>query len=350
MMNKGNSIAAELLAVSASAYAACASDRFLEKHPDVKIQFGESAFGHWKDHFCQRIRELSAAMNEKQPALFLSRVRWSRGAFLAREVPENLLRESLVCLAEVLEEELPEVCCKAPTEYITAAVKSFELLEDKAAELDTNDPISKLAMQYLLQILEGNTAGAIELIIEAQDKGMSFENIYKVLITAQREIGRMWHEAEVNIAEEHIVTSTTERTMAVLTYKGERQTSNGLTVVAAAVAGNAHDIGVRVVSDFFELAGWRVVCLGADLPAIEIARAVSYFDASLLLLSAALSTQLKAVRQTVHAVRQLDTKCKIMVGGGALQDAPDIWRQLGADASASTPSDAVLTGLGLIEN
>ena len=167
-------------------------------------------------------------------------------------------------------------------------------------------------------------------------------------MTAQREVGRMWHQAEVNIAEEHVVTSTTERAMAVLAYKAEKQTSNGLTLVSAAVAGNAHDIGIRVVSDFFEFAGWRAVCLGADLPAIDIAQAVKFFDTSLVLLSAALSTQIKAVRETVQAVRELDSQCKIMVGGTALQDAPDIWRQLGADAYAWSPAEAVNTANQLI--
>jgi methanogenic corrinoid protein MtbC1 len=134
-----------------------------------------------------------------------------------------------------------------------------------------------------------------------------------------------------------------------ISVQGQKQTSNGLTVVSAAVAGNAHDIGVRIVSDFFEFTGWRAVCLGADLPAIEIAHSVKFFDSSLVLLSAALSTQLKAIRETVQAVRELDPNCKIIVGGTALADTPDIWRQLGADAYASTPTEAVLTGARLIK-
>ena len=347
-MNDGESMAAKLLAVSAPAYAAYASNRLLEKLPEAETQFGGSAFGHWKDHFSQRISELSVAMAEKEPALFLSRVRWSRAAFQAREVPENLLRESLVCLDEVLEEELPEACCQAPKKYISAALNSFEELEKRTAELDSKDPASKLAMQYLLQVLEGNSGNAIKLVIDAHDQGLSLEKTYAVLMSAQREISRMWHEAEINIAEEHVVTSTTERAMAVLAYKAEKHASNGLTLVSAAVAGNAHDIGIRVVSDFFEFAGWRAVCLGADLPPIDIAQAAKFFDASLVLLSAALSTQLKAIRETVQAVRESNTQCKIMVGGTALQDAPDIWRQLGADAYASSPAQAVITATQLI--
>lgn len=349
MINQGDSMAAELLGVSASGYAAYASNRLLEKMPEAKSQFGDSAFAHWKDHYCQRINELSVAMAEKEPALFLSRVRWARAAFHARDVPEHLLRESLICLAEVLDEELPEAYRQFPTKYLSAAVKSFEEVENKATALDSKDPASNLAMQYLLQALEGNSRGAIKLVIDAHENGLLLENTYQVLMTAQREIGRMWHQAEVSIAEEHIVTSTTERAMAVLAYSTKKQSSNGQTVVSAAVAGNAHDIGVRIVSDFFEFAGWNAVCLGGDLPAINIAQSVKFFDSSLLLLSAALSTQLKALRETVYAVRELEPNCKIIVGGSALEDTPDIWRQLGADGYASSPAEAVLTGSRLIK-
>lgn len=348
MANNGNSMAAELLAVSASAYASCASHRMLKKRPEVEQQFGTSAFDYWKDHFGQRIRELSAALAEQQPAMFLSRVRWSRTAFLAREVPESLLHESLICLAEILDEELPATCRHAPQEYIAAAVNSFETSAPAPKELGPQDPDSKLAMQYLLQILEGNCDAAIRLIIDAHDQGMTLEATYQVLVIAQREIGRMWHEAEVNIAEEHLVTSTTLRAMSVLAYEAERQPFNGKTVVAAAVAGNVHDMGIRVVTDFFSFAGWRAVCLGGDLPSAEIARAVSCFDASLVLLSAAMTTQLKSVRQTIQAIREINKECKIMIGGSALQDTPEIWQQLGADAYTSTPAEAVKTGMELL--
>ncbi|NIM61512.1 MAG: cobalamin B12-binding domain protein, partial [Acidobacteria bacterium] len=56
----------------------------------------------------------------------------------------------------------------------------------------------------------------------------------------------------------------------------------------ACVAGNVHDIGVRATSDFFEMAGWRAINLGADVPHDEIARSVQFFDADVVVLAAAL--------------------------------------------------------------
>jgi 5-methyltetrahydrofolate--homocysteine methyltransferase len=89
--------------------------------------------------------------------------------------------------------------------------------------------------------------------------------------------------------------------------------------------------------------------LGGDLPSTDFAAAVKYFHASLVLLSAALTTQLKAVRETIQAVRDIKADCKIMVGGTALEDNPNIWRQLGADAYASTPAEAVKIAARLVK-
>jgi methanogenic corrinoid protein MtbC1 len=204
-------------------------------------------------------------------------------------------------------------------------------------------------MRYLLKILEGDCGAAIKMILDEREHGLSLEESYQTLILAQCEVGKMWHQAEVSIAEEHLVTSTTKRAMAILAHLAVKQGSNGLTLVSAAVHDNAHDIGIRVVSDFFEFAGWRVVCLGSNLPANEVVGAVNSFDASLVLLSATMSIHLKAVRQAIDEIRTASDTCRIMVGGPAFRDAPDLWRQLGADAYAATPAEAVTIASQLME-
>ncbi len=349
MTNDDSSMAAELLAVSTAAYAAYSSNRLLEKVPEAKLKLGDNAFRHWKEHFTERIRELSAALSENQPVLFTSRVIWSREAFAARALPETLLSDSLQCLDEVLREELPAFCAQTPADFIAAALSSLEQSVTESSTEVVTDAIPKLGLQYLKMVLEGDAGKAVQLMIDKRDQGIALPEIYRALSVAQFEVGRMWHHAAINIAEEHLVTFTTERAMAVLAFQAEKKESNGLTVVSAAVANNAHDIGIRVVSDFFEFGGWRAVCLGGDLPAKDIASAVKWMDASLVLLSASLSTQLTEVREAIRFVREIESDCKIMVGGSAFSDAPDMWEQMGADGYAASPSKAVELGNRLVQ-
>ena len=342
-MSQNDSMAARLLATSASAYAAYASNRLLEAHPEVKTQFGESAFQNWREHFEQRIVELAAAVKENEPKLFSTQLAWSKTAFEARDVADKMLVDSLDCLQSTLEEELPEFCRGAVAPYFEAARNSFQKSTERS-ELDFADPIEKLAGTYMVLALEGNTRDAIQAIVSARNSGLSLQDTYRALQIAQREVGMMWHRAEINVAEEHLVTFTTQRVMSILVFHEEKASPNGRTVLSAAVAGNTHDMGVRCLSDFFEVDGWRAICLGSDAPPIDIAQAVECFDVSLLLLSAAISTQINSVRTTIQSVRQLDTECKIMVGGNAFLDTPEIWKQLGADGYALTPEQALSLG------
>ena len=68
----------------------------------------------------------------------------------------------------------------------------------------------------------------------------------------------MWLANEINVAEEHFASHTTKMVMAQLLPHATIQPSNGKTMLAAAVAGNQHDIGLQAVADFFEMDGWGV--------------------------------------------------------------------------------------------
>jgi len=339
--------AARLLEASASAYAAYAANLLLERRPEIEERFEAGGFHSWKAHLTQRVLELAAAVAEGEPALFVSRIGWSRKAFLARDVPEEDLRASLECLGDVLREELPAPARRVPCDFVDRGLEVFSQRVTSLGEgLNPDNPQERLALAYLRAALEGETRQAIHLVIDAVDDGLGIAEAYlDVLLPAQREIGRLWHLAEAGVAEEHAVTATTGRAMSILCHRAAARSSNGKTVISAAVAGNGHDVGVRVVSDFFEMAGWRCVCLGADVPPADVASAVGFFEASLVMLSAVLSTQLKAARATIEAVRGLEGRdVKVMVGGMAFADAPDLWRRLGADGYAATATEAVAVG------
>jgi methanogenic corrinoid protein MtbC1 len=350
-MSQADTFTADLLEISASGYAALATERLLAAHPEVAARFGADATGAWKSALAQRIVELATALRLGESALFRARVNWARRAFAAREVPEADLGASLEALAAVLAEELPEPARPGVAALLADAVALLETpTEDSDAYLDPATREGRLALEYLAAVLEGDSRKGTELLLDAVNAGMPVRQAYlEVLVPAQREVGRLWHAGELGIVEEHVVTYTTERLMTLLAHRAERAAPNGHTVVCAAVAGNAHDIAVRVLADFFDIAGWRAVHLGASVPAAELASAVQYFDADLVVVSAALSVQLPKVANTIAALRRIeDRPVRIMVGGLAFSEAPDLWRKLGADGYATDAESAVARGNELV--
>jgi methanogenic corrinoid protein MtbC1 len=341
--------AATLLEKGAAAYGAYAANALLERQPATSERFTPESFADWKSHLSMRVLELSVAVETHSAELFAAAVDWTRQSFQARNVPEEDLEASLVCLREVLLAELPESATGAVGQCFERALQRFKRPVPPVERLDPSHPRSRLALTYLEACLTGDRRRAIRIILDAVDSGLDVQDAYlDVLVPAQREVGEMWHAAKMGIHEEHVVTAITQSVMALLAERGRRSEVNGKTVLLASVASNAHDLGPRVLTDLFEIAGWRAIGLGPSIPAADLAQAVSHFQADLVALSATLVTQLKNLRHAVETIRAHNADVKILVGGLALDAAPGIWEWVGADAHASGIDEAMKTANRLV--
>ncbi len=345
-MSEPNKHLAKLLEVSASGYAAYAAASLAETDSESFSAFGPLPQESWRAYLTSRVLELASAVRSGQPRLFTAHIEWCRALLDARDVPDNVLRGALESLQAVLLAELPSG--SELDRYFSQCLAVFDRPMDAPKSLlDISDPHGRLAAQYVLAVLEGNRRTAARIVLDATQNGLTVREAYlNVLIPAVQEIGRMWHHNEVTISEEHFVTTTTQLVMSQLWPQMECAAANGKTIVAAAVVGNRHEIGVRVVADFFEMAGWRVVYLGADLPSADLAQAVLDFEADVVVLGATLTTHLHSVTTSIDAIRRLASArpVKIIVGGSAFADSNDLAAQVGANALAKTPDEAVQLG------
>jgi len=349
-MNAQTGFAVELLKRSAGGYAGVAAAQLMEQEPTLREQGG--ALAAWKDHLAQRAIELAAAMAAEEPRLFVERVLWSRKTFAARDQEERLIQCSLQCLRDVLTESLPSAAKDSTCEYLDAAIAALDkpLQPIGPSELDPARPHDRLALQYLQMALEGNVRSAISAVRDAVADGLDVQSAYvSVLLPAQREIGRLWHANEITVAEEHLVSAATRQAMAVLLHTSEQQPDCGGTLVAACVPGNAHDIGIRAMADLFQLAGWRTIYLGADVPKKDLPATVEFFQADLMLLGSTLSTQIQPAADVIRAIRDsVERPVKVMVGGAAFDEAPELAQKVGADAYAEDAAVALKLGADML--
>ena len=342
-MARESSFVSSLVASGAKGYASAAAHRLLEEHPETGKHFARGAFNAWSRHLAQRSRELAAALQVEEPALFASEAAWSAASFDAAEIPIEDLRASLECLRQTLEEDLPEHVREIPRPFFEEALARLAQPSAVAPTLATDSEHSKLTLAYLDAALNGDRRRAIELLLSAVEDGLDVGDAYtKVLQEAQMQVGDLWHARQLAIAHEHAVSATTNIAMELLAHRtgGERE-ANGKTVVVAVVQGNAHEFGARVVSHFFEMEGWKAIHLGSELPPKEIATGVAVFEADLLALSITLSTQIRAAVDTIEAARAARPGLKVLVGGRAIAPAPNLWQKLGADGSANSPAEAL---------
>lgn len=179
---------------------------------------------------------------------------------------------------------------------------------------------SDLAARYVQAQLAGSRAGALAIVTEAIDAGLSVASVHlEIIQAAQYEIGRLWEANAISIAVEHQATAISQLALAHLYSHLPRPASNGKLVLLACVEGELHDMGSRIAADFLEMNGFDVRLLGANVPAPSLAERVEHYRPHLLALSATMTFHLPALEQAVEHVRNTNAGATlpILVGGRA---------------------------------
>ncbi|MFA6045778.1 MAG: cobalamin-dependent protein [Phycisphaerales bacterium] len=338
-------LAAEFLRSQNRELAEHATRLMLGRHPEIARRYSPTPHDVWRGSLASRVGELADALSLAAPKLFSSQVAWAKVAFVTRGVPVSDITHSLEAIREAATKLVPQDDLELVQDYIDQAIEALERAPDSPPpEMSLKSPQGQLAAQYLLTLLEGERHKACQMLVDAVPQ-LSLHEVYgQVIQPVMYELGRMWHLNEVSVAEEHFATAATLMAMSQMLTKLPRKPSKGKTLLAACVEGNAHEIGLRMVSDTFELEGWRVVHLGANVPSEDIPLAARDFQVDVVALSATLHSQLQAMMHAIELVRRTSPPgLKIMVGGVALNQ-PQTWRQVGADGYARSPQEALDLG------
>ena len=111
------------------------------------------------------------------------------------------------------------------------------------------------------------------------------------------------------------------------------------TIVIATVHGDIHDIGKNLVALMLKNYGFDVIDLGKDVPREEIIRVAKEKNASIIALSALMTTTMKEMKNVVDLAHKEGLDSKIIIGGAVVtQDYAD---EIGADGYSSDAADAV---------
>ena len=144
-----------------------------------------------------------------------------------------------------------------------------------------------------------------------------------------RRIGDDWHAGRSTIAHEHLASSTIYD-LVTEAMRSMARGSGDATVLVATPEGERHVIGAALVGAAAASDGWRVVYLGADLPASEIASATIATHARAVAMSIIYVHDRNRVLAELRSLRVLiPPTVAIIVGGGGARDLKDDLTALG---------------------
>jgi methanogenic corrinoid protein MtbC1 len=296
---------------------------------------------------------LAEAVAASDEGLFVSYVDWVQTLFAGLGFKEDVLVRTLTLTGEVLGGALSPEQHALVMPYIQAGLDRTRTPRSAPASyLQEGAPLSVLARSYLDALLQGQRQEASRLILKAAQGGSSIQDLYlHVFQPTQREIGRLWQTNRISVAQEHYCTAATQLVMSQLypyifsTARRDRH------LVATSVGGELHEIGVRMVADFFEMEGWDSYYLGANTPAESVLQAMVERKADVLAVSATMTFHVSEVRDLIARVRGVKAvqETLILVGGYPFLLSPQLWRQVGADGFAQDAREAVQVANRLID-
>jgi MerR family transcriptional regulator, light-induced transcriptional regulator len=205
--------------------------------------------------------------------------------------------------------------------------------------------VDEVRRRYLAAVLGGRRRDAFALVDAAVDEGLGIRELYHdVFPPVLREIGRLWQENEITVADEHLATAITQAAMARLydrLFVHDRPGARPL-LIAACASAERHELGLRMICDVLEMEGWDTLFLGASVPVEDLVSMVVERRPAVVALSAAITPHLVRVREAIGAIRQAVPAGGpvIAVGGRAFADDPGLCERLGADLTASDAMEA----------
>lgn len=197
--------------------------------------------------------------------------------------------------------------------------------------------------QIFIDVLKGNKRSILSDVHTALDSGTDPQSIIdNDLIGAINEVGKLFEKKKYFLPQLISSAETMEMAIGVISplVLNDKDSSDMPTIVVATVEGDIHDIGKNLVVLMLRNYGFNVIDLGKDVPCDTIIESAIKNNASVIGLSALMTTTMVKMKDVVEAVRGKGLSCKVIIGGAVItQSYAD---EIGADGYSEDAADCVL--------
>ncbi len=208
----------------------------------------------------------------------------------------------------------------------------------------TLDSVEAFMAQLHEDVMKGNRRTIATNTQKAVDFGCNAREILNnVLMPAINEVGDFFDKGKYFLPQLISSAESMKASIAVLEpylkEDGDSDESQMPTIVIATVHGDIHDIGKNLVALMLKNYGFNVIDLGKDVPKETIVDAAIENNASIIALSALMTTTMAEMRNVVDLAKEKGATAKIIIGGAVVTE--DYADEIGADGYSSDAADAV---------
>ena len=260
----------------------------------------------------------------------------------------NIKKDILFKMHRVISEKLLPYLSEAQKTFLEHLDIEQSLTIKDPFKIDEKHTVHKL---YLDALLNKNREQALQVVNQHLEDGMDLKTLYMdVIQISLYEIGYLWQTKKITVADEHLATVITQFVIATLYPKIFATQKHDKKVLGAGVGKELHEIGIRMVMDFFEIDGYQTQYLGCNIPPKEIVAYALDFQPDIIALSITLPIHIGDMKKTVAMIRdetRLD-HVKIIIGGQPFLHDTALYNIIGADGFAKNAVDALKVGGQLV--
>lgn len=220
-------------------------------------------------------------------------------------------------------------------------VKSSSVVsESSGVKTASQDTVSH--GQIYQDVMKGNRKQIREHTKQFVEEGVNPQDILnQMLLPAINEVGVLFDQGKYFLPQ--LIASAEAMKLSIEYLEPFLSTGNDQdempTIVIATVAGDIHDIGKNLVAMMLKNYGFHVIDLGKDVKRETIIEAAKEHNASIIALSALMTTTMQEMKHVIEYAKRHDVAAKIMIGGAVItQEYAD---EIGADAYSKDAAEAV---------
>ena len=205
------------------------------------------------------------------------------------------------------------------------------LLEDADEAIDPARVVRELRAELERHLAARDKAAFVRAAVEVvTGERLTIPVLYADVLTPLLvDTGAGWQRGQVAIWEEHMASAMV-RTVVEILYPGVvrlRLAAPALNrrVLLATPPEETHDLGLRMIADRFDMAGWTTYFLGADTPVEQLIDAARKLDVDAIVLSSATHYHRLFLREYVDQLKRELSHVHVWVGGSAFAKGDEGW-------------------------